>query len=121
MKKLWLTITILYLALLAFVSLVPPSAHQTGGHSVIAEVLHNAAHVPAYMILTFVLFFTLRAFDIPDPAVKRKVILMALGYGVLMEFLQGWAPDRDPSVLDAGLDLCGILLMLLFLRGTKQA
>jgi len=122
MKAFWLSATVLYMALLGAVSLkTPGDSPDKGGAYFIADVIHNAMHVPAYMILTFVLFFTLRTWNrghVPSVRVpiKTRVVLMALGYGILMEILQGLTPRRDPSMLDVGLNLCGILLMLALLR-----
>lgn len=117
MKGFWFSASALYMVLLGAVSLrVPVNSQNKGPAYFAADVIHNALHVPAYMVLTFILFFTLRAFEVREEFLRWRVAFMALSYGILLEILQGLTPERDPSLLDVGLNLCGILLMLVLLR-----
>ena len=87
------------------------------GKSTPWQIFHNSLHIPCYALLTFLLvrYFT----AVPSDTRSGKVGmvtrgdlvaagLIALGYGILMEILQGLTPDRTPSLMDVGLNALGV-------------
>jgi VanZ family protein len=110
---------LIYMSLLCFMSLV--SLHAPGEKvSTARQVFDNFLHVPAYAVLTFLL---VRCFGrtTATPGVGAGMTAdmvaaatIALGYGILMEFLQGLTPSRTPSLMDVGLNAVGSSVVLLF-------
>ena len=88
---------------------------NTRPHSAIEEMLHNALHVPGYALLTFVLIHTFKAFN--RQRMGLWVFLISVGYGGLIEVLQGLIPGRTPSLGDESLNILGTILALIFFRG----
>ena len=147
MKKHWIAITIVYMGLLLLVSL-KPVVETAAPPSALKETLHNLLHVPAYAILAFLLFYALislrstlrqsvegQAVHGPQSTVLWTVdgrpsakaskgrlwtaFLIAVIYGALMEYLQGFVPGRLPSVLDLILNTLGAGGMVFWLKGRK--
>ena len=111
-QRFWLWTTVLYMIVLMAGSLKPNL--DTASHSQLAEMLHNAFHLPAYAMLAFILVNTFRAFN--RPRANLWVFCISAGYGGLIEILQGLVPGRTPSFGDESLNALGTVLVLLFFR-----
>ena len=142
MKKHWIAITIVYMALLLLVSL-RPAVETTAPPSVLKQAAHNSLHIPAYAILIFLLFNSLpfdalaegqRSTACP-PRLGRRVhspqlstidrglwtcFFIAVIYGALMEYLQVFSPGRLPSALDIILNTLGAGGMMFWLRKRRK-
>ena len=108
----WIWTTVLYMLALLAGSLKPEL--DTTPHSKLQEMLHNFFHLPAYAMLAFILMNTFRAFN--RRRVNLWVFLISVGYGGLIEILQGFVPGRTPSLGDESLNMLGTALVLLCLR-----
>lgn len=65
----------------------------------------KVGHFMAYAALSFNLLLLCKT--------KKKIvlgILFSIGYGLLMEFCQGFVPSRDPSVYDMIANSTGVLI-----------
>lgn len=83
-------------------SLIPPrSGIELGDHD-------KWNHFIAYYILSLNL-------GMLSLSIKKWIIaaMMCVFYGVLIEFLQGFVPGRDPSVFDAAVNTLGVGLGML--------
>jgi hypothetical protein len=136
---------LIYMSFLCYGSL-DSSPIPGEGESLPWQVFHNALHIPAYALLTWLL---VRYFattprrqcssnvaervqtcipDRPSPTqgplaflglgtiTKADLIAsatIAVGYGILMEFLQGLTPERTPSLMDVGLNALGVVVVVL--------
>lgn len=102
MKTNWKIVTAIYMIVLAFVSLragAVPSSETT-----VKQVLHNSAHVPAYALLTYLL---INSFVRIDSSTYTASFMGAFIFGVVMEVLQMFVPNRFPSLMDIFLNGCG--------------
>ena len=110
-KKAKWFLTFLYMILLVYFSLKgrPPGPHT----STIKEMMHNLGHIPAYAVLTYLLVWS---FSIIEGAVLMRAFLISFFYGVGMEILQSFTPDRTSSVKDALLNALGAGVMLWLLK-----
>lgn len=110
-KKTKWFLTFLYMILLVYFSLKGrgPVAHT----STIKEMMHNLGHIPAYAVLTYLLVWS---FSTIQRAILMRVFLISFFYGVGMEILQSFTPDRTPSVKDALLNALGAGVMLWLLK-----
>lgn len=107
----------LYMLFLAFVSLrTGDSTPAATFIQHIKQMAHNAAHVPAYALLTFLL---IQSFDQLDKRVFFYAAVGSFAYGSLMEVLQCFVPYRYGSFLDISLDTLGIVLSLYFFKRYK--
>jgi len=111
----WRSLTALYMILLTYVSLKSP---QEGVEPSTAEQLvHNASHIPAYAILTFLLLKSLRSFN---AKIKIGIFFIAFTYGVFMELLQLNIVNRYGSMLDVFLNSMGIILILIIGKNSNK-
>lgn len=102
-----------YMAVLLFLSAVPgPGGIEDQGNllALVSPRLQNFLHMPAYGVLALLWIAVLRRQRIPPPWPYGLALLLAAGYGVVLELVQLWVPGRYPSVTDGLLDIVGILL-----------
>jgi VanZ family protein len=102
-----------YMAVLLLLSAVPgPTGVEDQGNllALVSPGLQNFLHMPAYGVLALLWIAVLRRRGIPPPWTYGLALLLAAGYGVVLEFVQLWVPGRYPSVTDGLLDIAGILL-----------
>lgn len=88
--------------LVRFFSLIPPT-------------VHNALHVPGYLLLAWALYIPLRLWLKPLPCLILTLTI-ATGYGALLEWNQMNIPGRYPSFGDMVLNISGALLGCLLAR-----
>ena len=77
----------------------------------IQELIADAVHLTAFMILTYALvnFFTACG-NVKNSFVRAAVI--AVAYGIFIEIMQRGIPGRSSSVSDAVIDTLGVMLMI---------
>ena len=97
---------LLYMAGVLYISTRPLAA--VSGISPAGETLNNLAHVPAYALLTLLLYLCLVFFG-GGKASLAFAGLVSFFFGALMEFLQMWVPGRTASRRDIALNLAGVL------------
>ena len=102
---------VLYATVLIYLSLSPTSPHTgTGTVVLIKRWMCSLLHVPAYALLTFLLY---RALTGRKELMWSRLLLaggLALTTGLVMELLQTLVPGRYPDVVDAGLNTLGCTL-----------
>jgi VanZ family protein len=98
-----------YLALVPRLPDLPPFA--------LSDVI---LHAVAFSYLTFALM--LARYRGPDRvgAVSVRVFVMMAGYGLLIELLQAFVPERTPSVKDLVVDVVGIAAGLAVARSAVR-
>ena len=106
----WL-ITICYFLFLTYVSIKGGTSSQEV--SQLRQAAHNACHVPAYAILTYLLVWSFASLR---RDVLIKVFFISFSYGILMEILQSFSPNRLPSLSDVGLNAIGTGVMIWLLK-----
>ncbi len=94
------------------VSITPGTASKT-----ISE-LDKIAHFFAFLFLSFLLW---SAYKLPKPYITTVLLLGA--FGLSIELLQQFVPNRVFSLLDFAADIAGVVvgLVLYKLLGSKQA
>jgi len=105
-RQRWGLIAWAYLAVLLTASNMPVYYKST---SLLKQVLHNAMHIPAYFILTWILLIYLNRRS-RSRMLYAGVIAVSMCFGVTNEIVQSFVPGRDTSLLDVGLNLLGTLL-----------
>lgn len=89
---------------------IPESVQKAG-------VSDKSLHFMAYLMLVFLLWFTVSGVQRIDwRRLRPWLVLVALvAYGIIDELLQGFVPGRSPDVMDLVADVAGVLLgMILF-------
>lgn len=93
------------------------------GHIAIPESVQKAGvsdkslHFMAYLILVFLLWFSVSGVRTIDWRRLRPwlVLLALVAYGIIDELFQGFVPGRSPDVMDFVADVAGVMLgMILF-------
>ena len=112
-NKKWtlLLLTIIYLILLTYVSLSPGERHEE--ISTLKENIDNFGHIPAYSILTFLILKNLGSIIFRN---QIFTFIIAVSYGILMEYLQSFVPYRYTSWEDVLSDCLGIGLTLILIN-----
>jgi VanZ family protein len=96
-QRLWLLCGWLGIAVTLVLSLTPPVLNESGGHS------DKIVHLTGYAILMFwwAQLITRN---------RWKLAMAVVLFGIAIELLQGLTPHRQPDVLDALANSCGVLL-----------
>lgn len=104
-----------YMGGIFYLSSLPTIA--TGPDTPFWRFVSNAAHIPLFAGLALCLALTFRGW----PALQRAALVLAIavGYALFDEWHQGWIPGRSASVMDVGLDLAGIVLIVLALHRAR--
>jgi len=93
---------------LMFFSIKPD---ETGSQPLLwKQILHNFAHIPAYLVLTFLLW---KSF------LKNKLLICVIAaflYGLLNECFQMFVPYRTASLMDLILNGIGIMLAVIIIE-----
>ena len=77
--------------------------------------LDKVGHFAAYASL-----FTLAQFAFPATATRIKIYFLAVGLGIMLEWLQSFVPGRETSALDAIANTIGLLFGILLYRFLKS-
>ena len=108
----WRVGTALYAVIVLFLSLAPFPASAGQGIPHFDKVLH----ILAYMLFAFLLYRTLRPSHLVSHP-HRSAFLLAVAYGILLEFLQlALTEYRTFSAADMLANLTGALLGILICR-----
>lgn len=78
----------------------------------------DLTHMPAYALLTFLLTKSLRT-TITEHRTPLIAFFIAVAYGALIEFLQGFT-GRQPSWTDVGLNTLGASIIIIFFKLRKK-
>ena len=104
----------LYMIVLCFGSLAPAGSMPGDGTSLARQIFHNFLHIPAYAGLTYLWVSYLGP---KTGRVARKTLFISAGiamaYGILMEYLQSFTPDRQMSLMDVGLNAIGVGIVVI--------
>ncbi len=106
LRKLWLSISWLLVALVIYLSLVsgPLPIHAIASDKSTHWLIYGIAHILAYG--TLMLWFLQLC-----PVSRRPIIALGLvALGILLELLQGLTPDRSPGYLDIVANMAGVML-----------
>lgn len=108
----------LYMLLILTASVIPMDRGIEGLDFVtgLKPSIQNLLHVPAYGFLSILWLQILRPY--PRLGYKRIffVLFVSIGFGIFNELIQLTVPGRYPSVIDAGLNIIGVIGgMLLYL------
>ena len=116
-QKTWILLTIVYMSGILFMSL-QPGADLKSPHSVIIEYVKNFLHFPVYGGLGFLL---MRSFSSAEWPAQLYSFLIAVGFGILNEFVQAVVPYRYYSVDDMIVNAlgAGIVILLIGKGGWK--
>ena len=111
-KSKWILITVVYMGLIAALSL-SPQKNPEGEKAKLQETISNFGHIPTYSIL---FFFWVRIFGKRINKTFLAAALIAIAYGILMEYLQSFVPGRFQSAGDVFRDSLGIAAAWIYLR-----
>jgi VanZ family protein len=101
-RRMWLTLAWSSALLVFIVSLIPPPGPATERLVGLDKPLHAVMYAG-------LMFCYSKAYA---KSLWLLLALALLGYGGLLELLQQFTPDRDPSIPDAIANLLGISIML---------
>lgn len=112
-----LPVLVLYTILLTFLSLMPGDSVKTT-----ITGIDKVFHFILYSILAFLIFRFLIFLKKPQKLANKTLLCISSGsiYGIIMEIMQGFSPNRTPDSFDALANflgcIAGSLLYLLILR-----
>lgn len=109
--------TLCYTIALALVSLLPSGPHAPGGwDKFLSPSLQNFLHLPAYTVLT-ILVFASSAPRYPRRSIVTAALLaVCILLGVLLECLQAYIPGRFASATDMLTNAAGVVVGLIAWR-----
>jgi len=101
---------------LAYLSL--RAGNSAGETTQAQQMAHNLAHIPAYGLLTILLIY---GFGRSKQSNIVRIAIFSFMYGLLMEALQSFVPNRYPSILDLCLNLIGIISVIILFKKTNRS
>jgi len=111
-----------YMALLAFLSLVPMGSGAKP-FSFLAAVrgdVQNVLHVPAYALPAVFWMQLLTERNRRGIGRVASAFFLAVGFGLIIESAQVWIPGRHPSLADGIVNLVGSFLGLSVYLGVER-
>ena len=91
---------LIYMGVFGFGAMISPGVGIFGGLiAMVPQSVTEMSHLPAYGLLTWLLSDVLQGYGWAQRSALHGAIVTALGFGVGMEFLQGFVPGR---VVDSG-------------------
>ena len=112
----WTLITAIYMLGILWSSL-QPEVHQK--HDVVRETVHNGLHVPAYMMLTFLLVRTFQSYKNTKLRIALWAFIISASWGWINEIVQSYVPGRTCSLSDEVLNIIGTGLSLILIKKIK--
>lgn len=111
-QKAYRLLSIIYIVVLTIASINPThhTAQDTVG-SFSKQLLYNLAHFPAYFLLTYLVIMSGNR---QSRAWMGWSFILAVGYGLLMEYAQSFVPERTMSLSDVGSNAIGALSALVW-------
>jgi VanZ family protein len=111
----------MYMVLLAVGALATPGVGIAGSVlAVVPQPLTDYSHAPAYALLTCLLTGGLRNQGWSKQMALRLGVMAAMVFGVCMELLQGFVPERTVDIHDVAFNALGIGLAVLLLEATPE-
>ena len=113
----YLILAVLWMAFIFCLSSIPHLGHGIGGHQV--QFHREFAHIIAYGILTFLIWFS---FPKLDGNLAKKILVcafLALLYAISDEVHQAFVPGRSGNIKGVVFDVIGIVAVLVWL-GVRQ-
>jgi VanZ family protein len=102
------------MVLLAFGAMATPGVGIAGSMlAVFPQPVTEYSHAPAYALLTWLLTSGLRDRGWSMQMALWLAVMVAMVFGVWMEFLQGFVPARTVDIHDVGFNAMGIGLAAL--------
>lgn len=103
-----------YMALIAFLSLVPMDSGAKNFRFLVAVQpgVQNLMHIPAYALLVILWMQVLTQQGGRNPGKIILVFSVCAGFGMVNEFAQVWVPGRYPSLTDIVTNLLGCIFGL---------
>jgi len=95
-EQTWRVLGWLGIVITLAVSLMPPALDVSGGHA--DKIVHLAGY--ALLMFWWAQLITRQ---------RWKLAVAVVLFGVIIELLQGLTPDRQPDLLDALANSCGVL------------
>ena len=106
-KSIYVLFSVIWAAGLAIGSLLPGGT-QPAAEGERVNLFGFGLHLVGYAIFGLILILTLKKYVVKNDFLYA--IIIAAGYGLLMEFLQMFVPNRDPSVVDAVANTVGAFI-----------
>jgi VanZ family protein len=107
-------IIIFRLAFIAVLGLITYLAFTRHEYPIVKDVSDKTNHIAAFYVLALLIDFSF-----PDEPLGSKISVL-LGYGVLIEIVQSFLPNRTPSLLDLVADGVGVVAYKLSLPALKH-
>jgi VanZ family protein len=113
-KLKWTVAVCAYIVMIFLLATYPGTSRPDAVPNGFWEMLRNALHVPLYAGLAWLLMQAAREENLTlfMPTIVT-VLLMAMTVAFADEWIQSRSPGRNASLLDIGLDLLGILLVIM--------
>ena len=104
-----ITLVVLYMAFIAFLSLIPMDAGATRFKILLAvkPTIQNLMHIPAYAALSILWMQVFTQYGRRGFARLVPALLVSVLFGVANEAAQSFVPGRYPSLTDALTNLFG--------------
>ena len=101
-----------YVLVILMTSLIPMDREIKGLNFIIGikPIIQNSLHVPVFALLAVLSLQILSIYQINGWKRLLLVLLFAVGFGLLNEFMQLAVPGRYPSVIDMGLNTVGVFV-----------
>ena len=107
-KIFYIILTLAYIFAILYYSL---QSSKGGYGGVEREAFNNFLHIPAYAVLAYLV---LHCFSSLTIKIYFLTGIIAIGYGVFIEFCQSYIPGRFSSMMDISLNTIGVILSLSF-------
>ena len=99
----------LYMVLLTFGAMATPGVGITGSLlTALPQPVPDYSHAPAYALLTWLLASGLRSRGWTKQTALRSSVVVAMVFGVGMEFIQKFVPGRTVDIHDVAFNAIGI-------------
>ncbi len=118
-KSVPILLLIVYMLGILILASIPESAGSQDYSSWIPYEFQNFLHLPVFGFLAVIGYSALRSRNVSRTRCFWLGILIAVGYGAIIELYQFIIPGRFPSLTDFVLDASGVLLFLLIYRNFK--
>ena len=110
-----------YMVLLAFGAMATPGVGIAGSMlAVFPQPVTEYSHAPAYALLTWLLTSGLRDRGWSTQMALWLAVMVAMVFGVWMEFLQGFVPGRTVDIHDVAFNAMGIGLAALVIGAAPE-
>src|SRR5215831_20146368 len=104
---------LIYMGVLGFGAMISPGVGIFGSLILMfPQSVTEMSHLPAYGLLTWLLSGVLQGYGWPQRSALWVAIVIALVFGVGMEFLQGFVPGRGDVLMNSvGIGMATLLIL----------